>query len=1218
LKNLEKTAKIWYFEGMASEKEVNHAKENFLGDGTEFNLPQLEEKVLKFWDERGVFEKSLKKNETNGEKFVFYEGPPYANGRPALHHILARVVKDVVLRFKTMQGYYVPRRAGWDTHGLPVEMAAEKALGFKTKRDIEQFGVQKFNEEAKKQVWIHRDEWERLTNRIGYWLDLRNAYVTYAPEYIESIWWTLAQISKRKVDGESLLFKGHKVVPWCTRCGTALSSHELAQGYKEVVDRSVYVKFKLKPNQKFGEYTTKDSAYILSWTTTPWTLPGNVALAVGEKISYTALRVKDIKELYLLASDLVKAVFKNEEVEIVHDDIKGKDLVGLEYEPLFEVAPLQKPEAYKIYAADFVTTTEGTGVVHTAVMYGEDDYELGKKVGLPQHHTVSEEGKFLKDVPDLAGEYVKSREAEDRIFALLKERGNLLRIENYTHEYPFCWRCGTALLYYARTSWFIGMSRLRAELLKNNETIHWMPEHVKEGRFGEWLREAKDWNLSRERYWGAPLPIWECAKCGKAEVVESLEQLSQLAGGAKNKYWVMRHGEAESNMLHIADCGSGNFHLTPKGTEEVELSVKNFKKSLKDEKIDLIFTSDILRAKETGEIASDAFGVKTKTDKRLNEINWGVGFEGKPIARYVETIPTYEGRFENVAEGAEPLRHVRQRTWNFLEDCEKEYTGKNILIISHGDPIWMMMSAALGWSEKRSIEETGKSEGHYPKTGQVRELELKIIPRDDTGLVDLHRPFIDEISWACGVANGTDKKCDGTMKRVRAVADVWYDSGAMPYAQAHYPFDIDRKHLEYPADYIAEGIDQTRGWFYTMLAIATALGYDAPYRNVITFGLMNDKFGNKMSKSKGNVIEPFEIIDKYGVDAVRWYFYAGTPFGEPKNFDESEVGKKLRQVHLIIYNSFVFWRTYAKRGIGDWREIAERSENVLDRWILARFEELAGSVTTKLEKYQVREAALEIEGFVDDLSRWYIRRSRRRLQRPDDGVEGVQDYEAASATLGFVLMQLVKLMAPFTPFFSEILHTALGGGKESVHLEEWPAGQGGAQQSRDDEKLIKNMAVVRQLAAVGLAKRAEAKIKVRQPLQSLTIKNETLKNDEKLLEILADEVNVKEILFNAAIEGDAELDVAITPALREEGLLRDVARMVQELRQKAGLEPTDQIALMLDLPEPVRAVIEKHEHALKNDVGAATVEHKRTDKFEAEEEGNIEGQTVWIGLRKLP
>jgi isoleucyl-tRNA synthetase len=1198
---------------MASENEIAPKEQNFLGD-EEFNLPQLEEKVLKFWDERGIFEKSLKKDETSGEKFVFYEGPPYANGKPALHHILSRVVKDVILRFKTMQGYYVPRRAGWDTHGLPVEMAAEKALGFKTKRDIEQFGVQKFNEEAKKQVWIHRDEWERLTNRIGYWLDLKNAYVTYAPEYIESVWWTLAQISKRKVGRESLLFKGHKVVPWCTRCGTALSSHELAQGYKEVVDRSVYVKFKLKPGQPVGNWMSGDRTYILSWTTTPWTLPGNVALAVGEKIEY--IRTEKDGDEFWYAKDAPVAKELGNTGQVTY----GTNLIGLEYEPLFDVAPLKKPGAYKIYAADFVTTTDGTGVVHTAVMYGEDDYELGKKVGLPQHHTVTEEGKFMKDVPELAGEYVKSEKTTEKIFDHLKQHNNFFKDQTITHEYPFCWRCGTALLYYARTSWFIGMSRLRAELLKNNETIHWMPEHVKEGRFGDWLREAKDWNLSRERYWGAPLPIWECAKCGRTEVVESLERLSELAGPAKNNYWVMRHGEAENNTLGVADAGAADFHLTDTGRKQAKASAVKFKKELGKKKIDLIFASSILRAKETAEIVAAELGVeKIVFDKHLLEMNLGPQFDQKPIEKYHRAFPTYADRFERGPEGGESRRDIRKRVWKFLQECEEKYAGKNILIISHGDPILMLTEVALGLSEKKMSDGFDEL---YPDTGELRSLALLTIPRDDTGLLDLHRPFVDEIVFPCSVGavphGATAKKCDGVMKRVPGVADVWYDSGAMPYAQVHYPFDVDRAHLEYPADYIAEGIDQTRGWFYTLLAIATALGYEAPYRNVITFGLMNDKFGNKMSKSIGNVIEPFEIIDKYGVDAVRWYFYAGTPFGEPKNFDESEVGKKLRQVHLIIYNSFVFWRTYAKKGIGSWEPLAKNSENVLDQWILTRFNELADSVTGKLEHYQVREAALEIEGFVDDLSRWYIRRSRRRLQRPDSGADGVKDYEAASATLGFVLMQLTKLMAPFTPFFSEVLHTALGGGKESVHLEEWPAvGGGGENRTADNEALIKNMVAVRQLAAVGLAKRAEAKVKVRQPLQSLTVKDETLKNNKPLLDILADEVNVKEIKFNAAIEGDVELDAAITPVLREEGLLRDVARMVQELRQKAALEPKDWIVLMIDAPENVRAALQKNENLIKNDVGAQNIEYKRSDKFDAEEEAKIESGTIWIGLRKI-
>lgn len=1164
----------------------------------EFSLPKIEEEVLTFWDERKVFEKSLEENKgatgTKGKTFVFYEGPPYANGKPAIHHVLARVVKDVMLRYKTMRGYYVPRRAGWDTHGLPVEMAAEKALGFKTKKDIERFGVQRFNEEAKKQVWIHKDEWERLTNRIGYWLDLKNAYVTYAPEYIESIWWTLAQISKR-----GLLYKGHKVVPWCTRCGTALSSHELAQGYKEVVDRSAYVKFKLKNPEKIN--LPKQNVYILSWTTTPWTLPGNVALAVGPDITYSIVDQQGEKkdEKFIIATALQGEVLGSP--LIVDRSITGKELVaaGLEYEPLFDVMPLQKPTAYKIYPADFVTTTEGTGVVHTAVMYGEDDYALGKKVDLPQHHTVDEDGKFTKDVPPLASQYVKSKETEDNIFAYLKAHGTLLLVENYKHEYPFCWRCGTALLYYARTSWFIGMSKLRAELLQRNETIHWMPEHVKEGRFGEWLREVKDWNLSRERYWGAPLPIWECKKCGHTEVVESLKKYDALAGGAKNTYWAMRHGEAENNTLRIADSGLRQFHLTAQGKRQAAASLKLFKKTLekKKQKIDIIFSSEVLRAKETAALAGEFLGVKIHFDPRLNELGFGPEYDGQPIEKYLNRIPSDEDRLSLKIPGIESFHEVRKRVMDVMKECEVKYKGKNILLVSHGDPIWMLLHASEGSSEKRTLEQRREARDFYPKTGEIKPLDFKNIPRNKDGEVDLHRPFVDEIILRCPT-------CEAEMKRVPAVADVWYDSGAMPYAQNHFPFAGDAKKPPlFPADYIAEGMDQTRGWFYTLLAIATALGYEAPYRNVITFGLMNDKFGNKMSKSKGNVIEPFEIINKYGVDAIRWYFYAGTPFGEPKNFDELEVGKKLRQVHLIIYNSFVFWKTYAK--IATPKKTLKVSKNILDIWILARLSELTDSVTKKLDAYQIREAAFDIESFVDDLSRWYIRRSRKRLQRPDNAV----DYVAASETLGFVLGELIKLMAPFTPFLAESLYAAMAGRKESVHLESWPMGGGKA-----PKKLIDQMKVVRELAALGLAKRAEAKIKVRQPLTSMTIR---VKLDKEFQKILADEVNVKKIVFDSKTKDEATLDIAITPELREEGILREVARMVQELRQKAGLEPKDNVSVMLSGSEAVSAAISKYEKNLKSDVGAKDVEYKKSEKFEAEEQGTIDGQSVWIGIRKI-
>jgi isoleucyl-tRNA synthetase len=1187
-------------------KNIKSAKAPSFIDG-EFNLPQTEEKVLKFWDEQHIFEQSLVKK-PGAKTFIFYEGPPYANGKPAIHHVIARIAKDVVLRYKTMQGFRVPRRAGWDTHGLPVEMAAEKALGLKSKRDIEQYGVKLFNEKAKEQVWIYKDEWERMTRRIGYWLDLKNAYVTYEPEYIESIWWTLSQIAKRK-----LLYKGHKVVPWCTRCGTSLSSHELAQGYKEVTDNSAYIKFQLKPGQKFGpSYTTKSSAYILSWTTTPWTLPGNVALAVGEKIPYTALRVKGEKELYILATALIKSVFKNqEELQIVHDDIKGKDLVGLEYVPLFDIPSLRSPLSYKIYPANFVTTTDGTGVVHTAVMYGEDDYVLGKKLGLPESHTVDEEGKFTKEVSGFGGEYVKKKDTEEKIFTNLQAHGNLLRVQAYVHEYPHCWRCGTSILYYARTSWFIAMSKLRAGLLKNNKTVNWTPAHVKNGRFGEWLREAKDWNLSRERYWGAPLPIWECEQCDHTEIVGSLERLDHLAGGAKNNYWAIRHGEAENITLDVIDSGDHDFHLTEKGRKQVASAAK----LLRSKKIDLIFSSDLPRTHETSEIIAKATGAPVRVDKRLREIDLG-SWSGRPGADYRNVFPHGEDKLtQRVEPNAESLTDVRARVWGFLQETERDFKGKNILIVSHEDTIWMLSQIANNWNDAATIaKKEGASHAHWGKfikPAMIVTLPLKIVPRDDTGTVDLHRPFVDDILLPC-------PKCAASMRRVPEVADVWYDSGAMPYAQAHYPFadggaradagsaeKINTKTLSglaYPADFIAEGMDQTRGWFYTMMAIATALGYKAPYKNVVALGLINDKFGQKMSKSKGNVVEPFAVIDKYGVDALRWYMFTGSPLGEPKNFDELEIAKSFRRMHLIIYNSFLFWKTYADHAA---KLSAVVPKNILDQWILARLNEVVASATQKLNNYEIREAALELEVFVDDLSRWYIRRSRRRLQKSGN----IADYKAASAMLGHVLLSLVKLMAPFTPFFSESLYGALSSTKASVHLDEWPK----ADSKKINKKLVASMAAARNFAALGLAKRAEAGIKVRQPLASMTI---NIKLGVALDAVLAEEMNVKKIIV-AAKQKDVVLDTTITEALREEGLLRDLVRMFQELRQKAQLSPKDVIVAMMQLPAAAQGVVQKNEVAFKKDVGAKEITYRRLEKFQAEEVTKLEGQDIWIALRTL-
>ena len=1163
-----------------------------------FSLPEIEEKVLEFWKTDKIFEKSLAKN-AKGKKFIFYEGPPTANGRPGIHHILARAFKDVIPRFKTMTGFNVPRRAGWDTHGLPVELEVEKKLGLKSKKEIEQFGIAEFNQKCKESVWLYKDEWEKLTERMGFWLDMKNPYVTYENSYIESVWNILKHVWDNK-----LLYKGHKVVPWCPRCGTGLSSHELALGYKETTDTSVYIKFKLKSGQKFGEYTAKDAVYILSWTTTPWTLPGNVALAVGDKISYSAIRVNNTKELWIMASDLVKTVFKNDAVEIVHNDLKGKDLIGLEYEPLFDVPALKTNTAYKVYEAKFVTTTDGTGVVHTAVMYGEDDYNLGKEIGLPQVHTVDEQGRFTKDVKGFEGMLVKSKdektesETTQKIFDHLKFKNYLLKTEDYTHEYPFCWRCGTPLIYYARDSWFIAMSKLRAKLLSENKKINWFPENIRDGRFGEWLREVKDSAISRERYWGTPLPIWVCKKCGHKKFIGSIKDLGDTQKKSSNRYILVRHGEAENNIRNIIDhlAGESRSNLTLKGRGQVE----NLAKKLAKEKVDVIFASDFPRTKQTAEMIAAASGVKkVNLDKRLWEANFG-GLNGRPRGEYQVLFNNDMEKFTKPVPDGENLNDLRKRLFDFVNEKEGEFSGKTILVVSHEYPIWILASILEGWGNREAVEEKHRRGDDFIGYAEAQEYRFHNLPRNENGEMDIHRPYLDVVKMEC-------EKCGGKMERVKEVVDVWFDSGAMPFAQAHYPFN---KTMDYPADYISEAMDQTRGWFYTLLAIGVLMGKTSPYKNVICLGLIMDKNGQKMSKSKGNIADPWEAMKKHGVDAIRWYFYTVNPPGEPKKFDEVEITKTSRQIFSLLYNSFVFFETYKTKTVNN-RLKTGSYKNILDKWILSRLNETIESATKKLNAYEIGEAGRTIENFVGDLSRWYIRRSRRRFQKPSPSADGQKDYAAASDVLNYTLIETSKLTAPFAPFFSEALFKSLSN-EESVHLEDWPK----VDKKMIDKKLTILMDEVRNIASNVLAKRAEIGIKVRQPLASLKIKDIKLKTQKELLEILKDEVNVKEIKFDAKLKEDFELDTKITHELKEEGTLRELIRTIQDLRQDAKLKPQDAVELFLDGAEEIKFIVSKYRELLKKEVKAKRMELGKPPRFDAEIETRIDEMPVWIGIKK--
>ncbi|MDP1719345.1 MAG: class I tRNA ligase family protein [bacterium] len=1163
----------------------------------QFNLPEIEEKVLKFWKEKKIFEKSLKNRE--GKKpFRFFEGPPTANGRPGLHHVLARAFKDIICRYKTMQGFFVGRRAGWDTHGLPVELEVEKKLGIKNKSEIEKFGIAEFNAQAKTSVWTYKSEWEKLTERIGFWLDFERPYVTYENSYVESLWNVFSEIAKK-----GFLKKLYKVVPWCPRCQTPLSSHELGQpgAYKLTKDPSVYVKFRLKGEGGRGK--TKES--LLVWTTTPWTLPANVAVAVNPALTYTKYKVGDeflwsysIPPVPGASADGVKA-----ELSVV-EKMSGKKLVGREYEPLYNISKSQNVDRskYQVIPADFVSTEEGTGLVHIAPAFGEDDLRVIKEARSMKREagdlnvpvTIDDRGIMNKGLPG-AGRFIK--QADDDIMADLEIRGLLYHKGTVEHEYPFCWRCSTPLIYFARFSWFFETSKLKEQFLASNEKINWIPSHIQQGRFGEWLKDLKDWSISRNRYWGTPIPIWECAQNEEHRlVVGSFEDLDKHAFN-KNKFFMARHCEADHNVKNVVaydDHGVQASKLTKKGMAQAGA----LGKALVKKGIDLIFVSPYARTKETAKIIARATGAKIVIDKRLAELNCGV-FNGRNDNERKAYYASALEEFTKAPPGGESLNDARRRMMAALLEINSKYQGKNILIISHGHPLWVMSGAVEGLTSEQNVN------FRYPKVGEYQEINLHNWPFDRDGLIDVHRPFIDEVVLKC-------KECGDKMKRIKDVADVWFDSGAMPFAQWHYPFENKKlidKGEQFPADYIAEGMDQTRGWFYTMLAVSTLLGRGLAYKNVICLGLLLDKNGQKMSKSKGNVVDPWQMIQKYGSDVVRWYFYTVNPPGEPKRFDELDLGKTLRKIFMLAYNSFVFYDTYGHEEetlrpvrLAHGKQAHGKPNAILDQWITSRLHEVAEIATANLEKYEIGEAAKAIEAFVDDLSRWYIRRSRKNV---------------SGKTLKIVLEGLAKLMAPFAPFFAEALWQSLITNNKklitSVHLEDWFV----VDKKLIDKKLLEAMAEVRRLASLGLAEREKAGIKVRQPLGKLKIKNENLKiKDGELLKILADEVNVKEVVIDIKLKDEVELDTEITLELREEGIMRELARAIQGLRHDAGYQPSDSVIVNLEIPAELAVIVGKNTQKLKRDVKAKIIELKKAQKFDVELSSKINEWPVWIAVRK--
>jgi len=935
------------------------------------SFPELEERVLERWRERDVFAESLRRRE-GAPAWQFYEGPPTANGPPASHHVLARSFKDIFPRYKTMRGFYVERKGGWDCHGLPVELQVEKALGMTSKEDIERYGIAEFNERCRTSVLSHVEDWTRLTERIAFWVDLDDAYRTLDPAYIESVWWALKTIHER-----GLLYEGKRVVPYCVRCGTALSSHELGQPdvYRDVIDPSVYVRLPVTAGA--GDVRAGDE--LLVWTTTPWTLVSNAAVAVDPELTYVRARVGE-GPVEIVAEALVERVLGSE-AEIL-DRFPGRALAGVAYDPPFPFIPASAygERGHTVLTADFVTAHDGTGLVHTAIAFGEDDFRLGEQYGLNVVNPVRLDGSYDERIGPYAGRWVKDADAD--LVEDLRARGRLLRAEPHEHSYPHCWRCGTPLLYYAKPSWYIATSKIKDRLLAANETVNWHPEHVKHGRFGNWLEGNVDWALSRERYWGTPLPVWRCPS-GHVHVIGSLAELEQLSGVA---------------------------------------------------------------------------------------------------------------------------------------------------------------------------------------------------------LEDPHRPFVDEVRFPCS-------ECSAQMERVPEVIDVWFDSGAMPFAQYHSPqAGTERFEQHFPADFICEALDQTRGWFYSLLAVSTLLFDRSSFRNVVCLGLIVDEEGRKMSTSRGNVVNPWEVINRYGADAFRWYFFTSKQPWDGYRFSLETIGEAVRQFLLQLWNTYGFYVLYANASEAELpaelsREDEARGASLLDRWVLSRLAATVEIVRERLDAYDATVAGRAIAEFVDALSNWYVRRSRRRFWEGDP---------TAFATLRECLVTVAGLLAPFCPFIADEIYDNLDGALDSVHLCDFP------EPGERDPELEDHMAVARETVRLGLAARGQARLKVRQPLRAAVVVATGRERAaiERLDELVRDELNVRELRFVS--EADELGQVEIKPNFRSLGP-RFGRQMPTVAAAIAGLDPS-QVAASLREGISVVISVGGQDHELNADDLLITM--KPLEGYQVEREGS--------------
>ncbi len=1001
------------------------------------NFPDQEIEILDFWKQQDIFKKSISSREGN-KRFVFYEGPPTANGNPGIHHAISRIFKDVIPRYKTMKGYYVPRIAGWDTHGLPVELEVEKELGFVSKHEIENYGIDRFNARCRESVFKYLEEWVAFTDRIAFWVDLDNPYITMDNDYIESCWWAI-----KTMWDKDLIYQGYKTAAHCPRCGTSLSSHEVAQGYQEnTVDPSVYIKFKLtEDSHRVIPFNDVDkTVFLVAWTTTPWTLPGNTSLAVNCEETYCLVNTDD--GILIVAEKLIE-ICGLEDAPVLAK-VTGSKLAGLSYEPLFNphdfgverrrliqgTSELEKQDEaknlnYPVISAEFVSMEDGSGIVHIAPAFGEDDFDAGKREGLDFVQHVDLAGNITGDYP-FSGLFVK--EADRQIIEYLKDKGLLLRQTTISHTYPFCWRCTTPLLYYVKQSWYIRTTARKDNLIDLNRQINWYPEHVKHGRFGDWLENNVDWAFSRERYWGTPLPVWHCSDCDKYECIGSVEE------------------------------------------------------------------------------------IKAKP-----------GFSG----------------------------------------LDKE--------------------------------------------------------------LDLHRPYVDNMTYAC--------TCGGTMKRQLEVIDCWFDSGNMPIAQYHYPFENETLLTDgrFPADFICEAVDQTRGWFYSLHAISTLLFESVAFRNVICLGHILDEKGEKMSKSRNNVVGPYTIIDKYGTDAMRWYLVTASPPGQPRRFSENLVGEVMRQFMLPLWNVYSFFVTYANIDCfnpatpGETQELSE-----LDRWILSELNSLIIKVDSDLDSYDPTAAGRAIENFVSGLSNWYVRRSRRRFWKSEnDG-----DKMAAYNTLYHCLETISRLVAPFIPFMAEAMYQNLAlraypGAPESVHLALFPV----ADKELIDEELAASIQLAIKLSSLGRSARSQAGIKIRQPLSKLLVKLQSdaeIKRVDKIKDQVLEELNIKTIHIvvddkdlekqNLCISSDnnytVAVDTEISLELETEGLAREIVRRIQNLRRQAGFDIANRISTFYSSGEVINHAMEEYRDYIKRETLSDAIYNSEPVQGAFSESFKIDGHVVILGVKK--